>query len=171
MTKTKIRTAAIRLSGILRARNLKIAIAESCTGGLVAAAVIALPGASDIIGEAYVVYSDAAKTRILGIDPMLLETRGAVSIECAGEMARNLEKLAKTDVSLSITGFAGPTGETVSAPVGTVCFGISWQGRVTTYQRRFSGDRNQVQDQAVVFILEQAVATIENGQEEERRNH
>jgi len=162
MTQATIRTASLRLSGVLRTRNLKIAVAESCTGGLVAAALIALPGASDLIGEAYIVYADEAKIRILGIDPKLIETRGAVSVECAGEMAKNLEKLAKCDVALSVTGIAGPTGETASAPVGTVCFGISYHGKTITHRERFFGDRNEVQNQAVAYILEKVAARIEN---------
>ncbi|MFH0992902.1 MAG: CinA family protein [bacterium] len=162
MTQAMIRRISARLSAALRTRNMRIAIAESCTGGRVAAAIIALPGASDIIDEAYVVYADKAKTRILGIDPLLIENEGVVSVVCAGEMARNLEKLVRCDVAVSVTGYAGPTGGTVKAPVGTVCFGIAYRGGLTTYRERFNGNREAVQKQAVAFILEKTVSVIEN---------
>jgi len=149
----EIRLKAERLIRILRERGLSVATAESCTGGLVAGAITAIPGASDVFREAYVVYSDEAKMRVLGVLPETLERHGAVSGECAGEMAGNLEKLARCDLALSVTGFAGPTGGTAAAPIGTVWFGIAFRGNVGTFVERLDGTRDEIRGKAVLRLL------------------
>jgi PncC family amidohydrolase len=154
------RTVASDLYRELKERGWTVSVAESCTGGLVAAAITAVPGASAVFREAYVVYSDEAKAEILGVDRTILTTKGSVSEECAGEMARNLEKLAKCDIALSVTGYAGPTGGTDADPLGTVWFGIAVKGRLTTFGERFSGNRGAVRRKACGRLLEKALDVL-----------
>jgi PncC family amidohydrolase len=144
---------AERLTRILKTNGWTVATAESMTGGLVAAAITAVPGASEVFREGYVVYADEAKANRLNVRPMTLEKHGAVSSECAGEMAENLEKLAQCDLALSITGFAGPTGGTADAPIGTVWFGSSFHGRIATRVERIPGDRDEVRRTATLKLL------------------
>ncbi|MFA5007213.1 MAG: CinA family protein [Candidatus Izemoplasmatales bacterium] len=151
--KDEIRLKAERLVRLLRARDQRVATAESCTGGLVAGAITAVPGASDVFGEGYVTYSDEVKARVLGVLPETLANHGSVSGECAGEMARNLEKLTHCDLALAITGYAGPTGGTDASPIGTVWFGVSRVGRTETFVERFEGTRDEIRERAVLRIL------------------
>jgi len=149
----EIRMKAQRLTRILKTNGWTVATAESVTGGLVAAAITAIPGASEVFREGYVVYADEAKARTLNVRLDTLEKHGAVSGECAGEMAENLEKLAQCDLALSVTGFAGPTGGTANAPIGTVWFGASFHGRTATHVERIAGDRDEVRRAATLKLL------------------
>lgn len=103
-----------------RALGLKIAAAESCTGGLVAAALTAIPGSSDVFDRSFVTYSNEAKVEMLGVDPALIETHGAVSKEVAVAMAACALKYSHAGISVAITGIAGPTGGSAEKPVGLV---------------------------------------------------
>ena len=105
-----------------RAAGLKIAVAESCTGGLVTAALTEIPGSSDVLEAGLVTYSDEAKLELLGISLDVLETFGAVSIAVAWAMARGVIAKTRADVSVAITGIAGPGGGSEKKPVGTVVF-------------------------------------------------
>lgn len=149
----EIRLKAERLIRILKTNGWTVATAESMTGGLVAAAITAVPGASEVFREGFVVYADEAKTSRLNVHPSTLDTYGSVSGESAGEMAENLEKLAKCDLALSITGFAGPTGGTTAAPIGTVWFGASFHGKTVTRVERIPGDRDEVRKTATLKLL------------------
>ena len=105
-----------------RAAGRKLAIAESCTGGLVSAALTEIPGSSDVFEAGYVTYSNAAKCSELGVSSEVVETFGAVSVATAWAMARGALAASEADVAVAITGIAGPGGGTASKPVGTVVF-------------------------------------------------
>jgi nicotinamide-nucleotide amidase len=145
---------------LMMEKKYHVSTAESCTGGLLAARIINVAGSSSIIDEAFITYSEDAKMRILGIPKKTLETHGAVSLECAGEMARCLKKLTDCQLAISITGLAGPAGGTPELPVGTVFFGIALLNEARTFKKWFSGDRNAVRNKAVSFALSESIRWI-----------
>ena len=108
-----------------RARGLRIATAESCTGGLVAGALTAIAGSSDVFDRGFVTYSNEAKAEMLGVDPRLIETHGAVSPETAEAMAKGALAHARADIVVAVTGIAGPGGGSAQKPVGLVYFGTA----------------------------------------------
>ncbi|URW77151.1 CinA family protein [Sphingomonas donggukensis] len=111
-----------------RAAGLRVAVAESCTGGLVAAAITEIAGASDVLDGGFVTYSNEAKARLLGVSGEVLETFGAVSIATAWQMARGALAKTDADVAVAITGIAGPGGGSAKKPVGTVVFARAARG-------------------------------------------
>ena len=145
---------AERLVAVCRARGLSVTTAESCTGGLLAAAITAIPGASDILDRSFVTYSNAAKTEMLGVPDGLIAGVGAVSEAVARRMASGARDRAGADLAISITGIAGPGGGSLAKPVGTVWFGCATAANVITRHCRFDGDRNAVREASVVFALE-----------------
>jgi nicotinamide-nucleotide amidase len=112
-----------------RQRGLKIAVAESCTGGLVAAALTEIAGSSDVFDRGWVVYSNEAKVKTLGVSLDLIETFGAVSEAVAWSMAKGALEKSTADMAVAITGIAGPGGATEQKPVGTVVFAIAHRGQ------------------------------------------
>lgn len=116
--------SAARLIDMARAKGLMVATAESCTGGLVAAAITEVPGSSDVFERGFVTYSNAAKTELLGVDKALIDTHGAVSEEVALAMATGAATRSSATVAVSVTGVAGPGGSD-HKPEGMVCFGIA----------------------------------------------
>jgi nicotinamide-nucleotide amidase len=128
---------AFALGKTLIRRNLPVAVAESCTGGLVAEKLTRVPGISAVFERGFVTYSNRAKEEMLGVDPALIERRGAVSGEVAEAMARGAAQRAGTRLAVSLTGIAGPDGGTPEKPVGLVWFGISVDGRTSAVERRF----------------------------------
>lgn len=151
-------TAARQLDTVLRARNWRLATAESCTGGWVGKVLTDLPGSSDWFGFGFITYANAAKQQILGVPEALLASVGAVSEEVAQAMAEGARAVAGADAALAITGVAGPGGGSVAKPVGTVCFGWSLLGRVETETRWFRGNREAVRRQSVAHAINQLVA-------------
>ncbi len=139
---------------LLKDRGLRIAVAESCTGGMLAARLTEGPGSSAFFGRGYVVYEDAAKTEMLGVPVALLESRGAVSEEVAAAMASAARERGRADIGVGITGIAGPGGATPAKPVGLVF--IATCGAAGTRVRRvqFPGERPQVRYQACQTALE-----------------
>ncbi|NIM40069.1 MAG: nicotinamide-nucleotide amidohydrolase family protein [Hydrogenophaga sp.] len=137
----------------LRARDWMMASAESCTGGLIAAACTELSGSSDWFERGFVTYSNAAKTDSLGVPASLIAAHGAVSEPVARAMAAGAVAHSAAHCALSVTGVAGPTGGSADKPVGTVWFGWSTPAGVTTEHRRFDGDRAAVRAQAVRHAL------------------
>lgn len=133
--------------------GLKIATAESCTGGLISGAITAVPGSSAVLGFGFVTYSNAAKTDLLGVPAELLAVHGAVSEEVAGAMAKGALTRAKTDLAVGVTGIAGPDGGSKEKPVGTVCFGLAQSEAVATYRKHFPGTRDEVRQASVDFAL------------------
>lgn len=140
---------------LLAGRGLKLAIAESCTGGHVAARLVSIPGASAFLDRAFVTYSNQAKVDELGVSPLTLQTHGAVSEETAREMARGALAAAKADVAIAVTGVLGPSGGTTEKPVGLVCFALEGILGARTIRRVFpSVDRERTMQQASNGALE-----------------
>ncbi len=159
--------AARRLCGILGRRSRRLVLAESCTGGLVAAAVTDIPGASELLWGGFVVYTEASKTALLGVRPETIAERGVVSRETALEMARGALARSGADLAIAVTGFAGPGTEPGEAAPGRVCF--AWAASVTgpvagsaavTAERSdevfFPGGRDAVRRSAARYALDEA---------------
>ena len=134
---------------ILIRKNLTIATAESCTGGLLAGTLINYPGISSAFLEGVVTYTNEAKMKRIGVKPETLEKFGAVSHETAEEMARGVALTSGTDIGISTTGIAGPGGGTEEKPVGLVYIGIYINGRIKTQKLQLSGSREHVRNRAV----------------------
>ncbi len=142
--------SAKRLLALARARGLKIATAESCTGGLVAGALTEIPGSSDVVERGFVTYSNEAKHAMLGVPLATLNKFGAVSRQTAEAMARGALKNSEADLSVAITGLAGPGGATPGKPVGLVHFAAARGGRLIHRAKKF-GDigRRKVRQKSV----------------------
>ncbi len=140
-----------------------VSSAESCTGGLIAAAITSVSGSSQWFDRGFVTYSNEAKMQMLGVDAKTLEIFGAVSEQTAGEMARGVLANSRATMAFSVTGVAGPTGGTATKPVGMVCFGFATLSSVETMTQHFTGDRENVRAQSAVFVL-QKMLTISRGE-------
>ncbi|MDE2229803.1 MAG: CinA family protein [Alphaproteobacteria bacterium] len=128
-----------------RARHWLIGVAESCTGGMVTAALTDIPGSSDVVDRGFVTYSDRAKAELLGVPVPILVEHGAVSAETAGAMAQGMLAKSKVDLAVAVTGIAGPGGGSAAKPVGLVWFGVAWRGAEPRVERQiFAGDRAAV---------------------------
>lgn len=153
--------AARTLLAAMQARNLTLATAESCTGGLIAAALTAIPGSSAVVTRGYVTYSNDAKQQELGVPAEMLATVGAVSEETARAMAEGALRRAGVDLAVSCTGIAGPGGATPTKPVGLVYIGLARKGAPTSVQRHvFPGDRDAVRAATVAEALALAMRRI-----------
>lgn len=149
-----IRSLASQLARRLLDRELMVATAESCTGGLVAATLTDIAGSSAWFERGFVTYSNHAKMEMLGVPADLIETHGAVSEDVARAMAEGALLESRAQVALSITGVAGPGGGTRDKPVGTVCFGWAvMEQAVQSETMHFDGDRAQVREQSVRHAL------------------
>ncbi|MGN0404691.1 MAG: CinA family protein, partial [Bariatricus sp.] len=138
---------------LLKEKGMTLTTAESCTGGKLAGRLLNAAGASEVYNEGYITYANASKEKILGVKHETLEEFGAVSVQTAEEMARGAAKAAEADAALSVTGIAGPGGGTKEKPVGLVYIGCAVNGRVTTREFRFTGNREKNRDYAVVRAL------------------
>ena len=147
--------AAERLLDLCKRKKLTLATAESCTGGLVAAALSEIPGSSLVLDRGFVTYSNEAKQQMLGVTPSTIDVYGAVSRECAEEMAKGALAHALVDLAVSITGIAGPTGAVPGKPIGLVYFcAASRSGRVIAHDRKYGGiGRGKVRYQSVLQAL------------------
>ena len=143
-----------RLADVLQARGWMLATAESCTGGLIAAACTDLGGSSNWFERGFVTYSNAAKTELLGVDPALIAQHGAVSEVVVRAMAFGAVRHSQARVGLAVTGVAGPTGGSPDKPVGTVWFGFQVDGQLSSEMRRFPGDRAAVRAATVQHALQ-----------------
>lgn len=138
---------------------MKLATAESCTGGMVAAALTDIAGSSDVVERGFVTYSNEAKSELLGVPPALIAAHGAVSAEVAAAMAEGALAHAPVDLSVAITGVAGPGGGTATKPVGLVWLACSRRGgQIVTETHTFSGDRAAVRVAATRRALELLLA-------------
>lgn len=150
-------TLSQQLGELLKANNLKLALAESCTGGLAAEYITAVAGSSAWFDCGFVTYSNASKIKMLGVSTTSLDNYGAVSEAVANEMAAGALTHSQADISASITGIAGPDGGSEEKPVGTVCF--AWakkqDGKITavTATTLFQGDRQAIRHQAVSYLM------------------
>jgi len=139
-----------------RARAWRLALAESCTGGLISHLLTSIPGASDFLVGSAVVYANSAKTRLLGVSEDTLRGHGAVSPEVAAEMAQGVRRLCEVDVGVAVTGIAGPSGGTTAKPVGLVYWAVAHPGGTIVRERVFPGDRNEIQIHAACSALDLA---------------
>jgi nicotinamide-nucleotide amidase len=150
------------LASALRSRGARLACAESCTGGLIAALCTSVSGSSDWFERGFVTYSNASKTELLGVDAALVEAHGAVSEPVARAMAEGALARSAADLAIAVTGIAGPTGATPGKPVGLVWLALAWREagtlRVASEQRVFPGDRTAVRSATVQWGLERLAA-------------
>ena len=143
-----------KLFELLKKHNLTISTAESCTGGLIASAITDVSGASSLFGTGVVTYSNDAKMKLIGVKKETLDQYGAVSEQTASQMAEGVLKLADSDVSVAVTGIAGPTGGTPEKPVGLVYIGVSGKYGTFAYKNIFKGNRDEVRKQTVSRAFE-----------------
>ena len=152
--------SAKALAAILMQQNRMLATAESCTGGLIAAACTDLAGSSQWFERGFVTYSNAAKTELLGVPADLIARHGAVSEPVARAMAEGAVARSHAQVSVAVTGVAGPSGGSPDKPVGTVWLGWCVAGHTTTECRHFSGDRAAVRQATVAHALARLVQLL-----------
>lgn len=143
-----------RIAELLEKKNIKVSTAESCTGGLVAAALVNVAGISNWFEEGYVTYSNTAKQKLLGVDKDTLEQFGAVSEQTARQMAIGAAKAAGCQAAVATTGIAGPDGGTDEKPVGLVYIGAVVRDDIVIEKHIFKGDRADVRTQSTQAALE-----------------
>lgn len=134
-------------------KNIVLSIAESCTGGLLASAIVNVSGSSEVFKESFVTYSNEAKSKYLGVKKETLNEYGAVSKQVAHEMSSGLSNKTLADVTISVTGIAGPTGGTSDKPVGLTYFGLTHNEVTKTFKKVFNGNRKMVRTRATTFAL------------------
>ena len=149
-----LRSQAKKILQILEEKNLKIASAESCTGGLLSALFTEIPGSSKAFERSFVTYSNAAKIEMLGVKKSTLENFGAVSEEVAKEMAIGVIKNSQSGVSVAITGIAGPNGGSAEKPVGLVYIATCADKKISVRKFYFSGDRSEIRKSTLIAALE-----------------
>ena len=151
----------IKLIYLLRKKRLKLAIAESCTGGMFSSAITSISGSSKIFTMGLVTYSNESKTSILKVPKKIIQKHGAVSIQCCLSMINNLSKISKSKVCVSITGIAGPSGGTKQKPVGLVYIGVKNGKKVIVSKSQFKNKgRSSIQKATVKKSLELLLKTI-----------
>ena len=141
-------------------KGYKIATAESCTGGMLAAHIVNVPMASKVLDESVVTYANEAKIKYCGVAPETIKKLGVVSEEVAGEMAKGIANSAGANVGVGISGIAGPTGGTTTKPVGMVCFGFCINGKVQTFTKYFKGSRTIVRQKSTKFAINKLIELI-----------
>ena len=156
----ELNAIATRAVALLRDRGLTVATAESCTGGLIAAAITDVAGASRVFGTGVVSYSCDCKMKLLGVSSATLEAEGAVSATTAAGMAEGVRRVADAAIGVSVTGEAGPIAAE-NHPVGTVFIGLSDEGGTITEKHRFEGDRAAIRRQAATAVLSLLVRRLE----------
>lgn len=167
MFDAELREAASNLLSLARAAKLRLATAESCTGGLIAAVLTSVPGSSDVLDRGFVTYSNEAKSDLLGVDPTLIERHGAVSEAVASQMAAGALARADAGITVSVTGIAGPGGGSAEKPVGLVFIATSAHianagGVLTECQRHEFGDlgREEIRRATVLSAISQLAVRI-----------
>ena len=144
-----------------RAKGIVLATAESCTGGLIAAALTAIAGSSDVVDRGFITYSNEAKNELVGVPMQLIQAHGAVSDEVALAMAEGALARSRATAAISVTGVAGPGGGSPEKPVGLVWFGLAWKGRPIVSERKFvPGNRTEVRTAAVAHAFAMIKARI-----------
>ena len=160
---TRFEPAVLALGQALRAARLKLATAESCTGGLIAAACTAVAGSSDWYERGFVTYSNEAKTESLGVEAQLIAAHGAVSQEVALAMAEGALAHSHAQLALAITGIAGPGGATPGKPVGTVWLALARRGGTAQAELlELHGDRRSIREQTVEHALRRLLALAQS---------
>lgn len=152
-----------QLAQALLDRQWRMATAESCTGGLIAASCTDLAGSSAWFERGFVTYSNEAKSELLGVDPALIAAQGAVSEVVARAMAFGAVRQSRAQAAVAVTGVAGPSGGSPDKPVGTVWFGFSVDGRLSSELQHFDGDRHAVRQASVEHALRRLLALVRAG--------
>ena len=146
---------------LLKKKKLKISVAESCTGGMLSSALTSVSGSSKVFTLGLVTYSNQSKNRLLKVPKQIIKNHGAVSIQCCFSMVNNLSKICKSNVSVSITGIAGPSGGTKQKPIGLVYIGIKRANKVKINRFLFKNrGRSNIQKAATKKALELILNTI-----------
>ena len=144
-----------KILAILRKKRLKLAVVESCTGGMLSSIITSISGSSKVFSLGLVTYSNQSKSRILKVPKQIIKKHGAVSFQCCLSMVNNLVKISKANIAVSITGIAGPDGGTKRKPVGLVYIGTKKDNRIKINKYLFKKkDRNRIQKAAVEKALE-----------------
>lgn len=149
---------AARVIELFIEKKHTLALAESCTGGLIASCITAISGSSAVLERGFVTYSNTSKTQEVSVPAELIIKHGAVSAEVASAMAIGVRKVANTNVGLSVTGIAGPTGGSPDKPVGLVFLALATESNVDVRRFQFNGDRDEVRRQAVTKALSMLVS-------------
>ena len=152
-----------RIGELLRQRGLRLAVAESCTGGLVGHRVTNVPGSSTYFMGGITAYANETKVRLLGVRWETLERYGAVSKETVIEIAQGVRRVMAADIGLSVSGIAGPGGGMPDKPVGTVWIGFSAPGEVDAWRYHWDGDRIHIKRQSADQAMRHLVAYLERG--------
>jgi nicotinamide-nucleotide amidase len=165
MAHTLIQDICAQLGSALIKRHLRIALAESCTGGLVCQQLTNIPGSSVWFDRGFITYSNESKVELLKVSQSTLSKFGAVSEEIASEMALGALNASHADIALSITGIAGPSGGSIEKPVGTVFFAVAYQNKVIfNTSKIFPGSRENIRESSCLFALNQVLALTLNPQ-------
>ena len=141
------------LVDLLRRKNMTISMAESCTGGLLAACIVSVADASKVFNQSFVTYTKEAKMKYAHVKEETIDKYSIVSEEVALEMAKGVQKESNSNVGIGITGYAGPSGDNV----GLVCFGLAINKESYSYEMWFSGSRNEIRAQAVEYIVRKTI--------------
>lgn len=144
---------AVEIGRWLQQRKWRIATAESCTAGGIGYALSAVPGSSEWLEGGFITYSNALKEQLLGVPAEVLQEHGAVAAQTAEAMAEGARVCAATEVAIAVTGVAGPSGGSREKPVGTVWFGLAWEGGQCSWKCRFDGDRAAVREATISEAL------------------
>ena len=152
-----------KIVNLLIKDNLHIATAESCTGGMVCSKLVNVGGVSNVLDLSVVTYANEAKIKLLGVNSDTIAKYGVVSEEVAKEMVIGISRLANSEVAISTSGIAGPSGSTKNKPIGMVCFGLKIRDDIYTYTKYFGEiGRNKVRLAATNFILNELLIKLEN---------
>ena len=151
---------AKKLTKLLISKNMSIAVAESCTGGLLSSSLTSIPGASSYFNCGFITYSNESKIKMLNVDSQTIELFGAVSEKVAYDMVMGAGQNSQSDLAISVTGIAGPSGGTAEKPVGMVCFGFYVEGEVSTTTQFFSGVRSEIVSESIAFALTELTSKI-----------
>lgn len=151
-----------RLVGLLQQKKYHVSTAESCTGGLIAAKIVDISGASDVFEEGYITYSNRVKEKLLGVSEETIAEYTVVSSEVAKEMAAGTQKVTGSELTISVTGYAGPGDAEDGTKAGTVYVGTCYKGRLEARGFLFEGDRRQVREQAAEEAIRFGLERIEN---------
>ena len=160
ISENKNNLLAGKLGKHLKKKNIKIAAAESCTGGLFGKTITDIPGCSAWFDCSLVTYSNEAKITFLGVDSLTLKKFGAVSEEVACEMAKGVSIRASTEIGVGVSGIAGPGGGHALKPVGTVCFGFSFPGKIVSCTKVFDGNRDDIRRLSTEFLLSELLVYL-----------
>ena len=155
-----MKTKAYELVNLLKEKGLKISTAESCTGGMISSSIVDIDGASAVLDESHVTYTNEAKMKYLNVKKETLDSYGAVSRQTVKEMIQGLQKLSGADVSLAVSGLAGPTGGTKEKPVGLVYIGCNLQGKCKVEEHIFKGDRIGIRQETTKRAIELAIEML-----------